>query len=117
MNKERLKKKEPNPNRALLRPLIELINKLRCEIPSKADLRAMEKRIMSKISDWAANVAPKLDNIQTGVDALQDLVTQLQSSPGTLTPEDQAILDQIETKVNSLASDAGNIPSPPAPPT
>jgi hypothetical protein len=78
-------------------------------------MEEMENKIMSKISDWAANVGPKLDSIQTGLDAVQALVEQLQNSAGEITPEDQALLDQIETKVNALAADASSVPAPPAP--
>lgn len=78
-------------------------------------IEEMEKKIMSKISDWVGTVGPKLDSIQTGLDAVQALVEQLQNSAGEITPEDQALLDQIETKVNALAADANSVPAPPAP--
>lgn len=82
-------------------------------LATKQDLRQMEKRIMSKISEWADRVEPKLDSVQTGIDELQRLVTEFQNSPGTLSPEDQARLDTIESKTNALATDASGIPKPP----
>lgn len=78
-------------------------------------MEEMENRIMSKISDWVGTVGPKLDSIQTGLDAVQALVEQLQNSPGEITPEDQALLDQIDAKVNALAADANSVPAPPTP--
>lgn len=78
-------------------------------------LAEMENRIMSAISDWVTKVGPKLDSIQIGIDAIQALVEQLQNSPGAITPEDQVLLDQIETKVDALGTDANSIPTPPTP--
>lgn len=83
------------------------------ELVTKRDLEEMEKRIMSKIGDWANRVEPKLDSIQTGLDELQKMVEDFQNSPGDLSPEDQAALDRIEAKTNALATDAGSIPAKP----
>lgn len=90
--------------------------KSRFELATLHDLKRMENRIMSAIGDWSAKVGPKLDRIQTGLDAVQALVEQLQNSPGAITPEDQALLDQIETKVDAIASDADSVPAPPPTP-
>lgn len=75
----------------------------------------MESKIMSAISDWAGKVGPKLTRIQEGLDKVQALVEQLQNSPGTLTTQDQALLDQIETQVDVIATDADGVPASPSP--
>lgn len=87
--------------------------KSHANLATKHDLLYMERRIMSAISTWVEKVVPKLDSIQTGIDALQELVEELQNSPGAITPEDQALLDQIESKVNALATDAEGLPPAP----
>lgn len=70
---------------------------------------------MSAISDWAANIGPKLTGIQQGLDKVQALVEQLQNSPGTISAQDQALLDQIETQVDAIATDADGVPATPPP--
>lgn len=64
---------------------------------------------MSKVSDFAQQEGAKLTEIQgavgsiaTGVKNLDDLINQLQNTPGEITPEDQALLDQIQAQSNDL---------------
>ena len=60
---------------------------------------------MSAISDYAAKVNAFNDRVDaaiagvTGdVEAQAALIKQLQDNPGPITPEDQAILDQLEAR-------------------
>lgn len=76
---------------------------------------------MSQISTFAATVqtafdkvSADLDTIQTGITNLDTLITQLQNSPGSITPQDQALLDQIQAASAALATkaDAVNVTAP-----
>ena len=99
---------------------------LRAMTPAtKHDLDQVKKEIMSAITDWAAKedadltaINATLDGIVTGVAGLDELIKQLQNSPGTLSPEDQAVLDRIEAASAALVTKAGAIDtSAPKPPT
>lgn len=73
---------------------------------------------MSAISDYEAKVDAAFTAIGASVDSivnsvagvsgdvsrLKDIISALQASAGTVTPEDQALLDKSETAVNALAS-------------
>jgi len=45
-----------------------------------------------------------VNGVAGDVDRLKATIKQLQDSAGTVTPEDQALLDKSEAAVNSLAS-------------
>ena len=83
-----------------------------------------EKNVMSKITDWAANmqvslaaVSATLDSIVAGVAALDTLITNFQNSPGTLAPADQAALDGIQAASAALVTKSAAISvAPPTPP-
>ncbi len=84
-----------------------------------------EQELMSKITDWAAQeqadlsaISNTLDTVVTGITALDALITAFQNSPGTLSPEDQAALDGIQTASKALVAKASAISvEPPKPPT
>lgn len=90
-----------------------------------ADLKQIGD-IMSAISDFAAKQNEFNDKIDTAVSgltddikALSDLIKQLQESAGTITPEDQALLDGIQARTGAIADkltalDSLNPPAPPA---
>src|SRR4029077_2266147 len=74
------------------------------------NLCRIERQIMSAISDFAT----KMDAFNTRIDAaiadlqgdvknLEDQIAALQNSPGTITPEDQALLDGITTRASAVA--------------
>lgn len=83
---------------------------------------------MNAIQTFAANVKTSFDKIGQSVDGivadidnLKKKIDELQNSPGTLTPEDQASLDAIQAQANTLseklaALDAAteSAPTPPA---
>lgn len=76
----------------------------------------MEERIMSQISDYAGRVNTAFDAIGTSVDAivsaqtgiagdvteLKRIILELQTNPGPISPEDQALLDALEVKITGL---------------
>lgn len=87
-------------------------------LTTKNDLHEMELRIMSKISDYAAAQAAfntrqgaAIDSLVTSqaglvddVKTLNDKITELQNSAGQITPEDQALLDDLQTKAADLTT-------------
>lgn len=86
----------------------------------------LENTIMSAISDFKAKMDAHNDAMDTAIAGLQgdiknlnDQITALQNSPGTITPADQALLDGIEAKAKSIADQLGALDAitPPAPPT
>lgn len=92
---------------------------------TKHDLKEMEHRIMSAISDFAARVAAFNDRIDTAITDLQgdvknleDQIAALQASAGQITPEDQALLDAIESRASTVADklDALDALTPPVAP-
>lgn len=83
---------------------------------------------MSAISEYAAAQAAFNARIETSVagitadvTSLNDKITELQNSPGRITPEDQALLDGLQAQGAALAAklealDAIVTVPPPAPP-
>lgn len=90
-----------------------------------AKLIQLGEQIMTVISDFAAKLkdhqdrqAAALEGIQGDVKAINDKLTAIQNSPGTLSAEDQASLDEalarsevLTTKLEAL--DAETPPTPP----
>ncbi len=130
--------------------------RLHAHLATKEDLKQLGDKIMSKISDYVTAVETQLDGIGQNVDglvtaigdistsiggiagdvtALKALIDQLNTNPGPITPEDQALLDQSLVKLSALstkaqsAKDAASVAAqaaktlddatenPPAPPT
>jgi len=59
-----------------------------------------------------------LNDIASDIQALTDLVASLRSAEGTLTAEQQAVLDELDSKGGELADKAkalANVTPPPAP--
>lgn len=90
---------------------------LRLGLPAtKRDIEQATKQIMSAITDWAAQEQADLDKIKAtlegivaGISALDKLITDLQNSPGTLSPEDQAALDAIKSASDALVTQSAAI--------
>lgn len=55
------------------------------------------------------SLATALNNIATGITALDALITQLQNSPSTISTGDQALLDQISAQSAALVTQANAI--------
>lgn len=94
-------------------------------LPTQADLKEMENKIMSAISDFAAKQKSFNDRqdaavtgLQGDVEYLVKKIEELQSTPGSITPEDQALLDEIQTRSEAIATklEALDALTPPAPP-
>ncbi len=87
------------------------------------------EHVMSAISDFSTKVNAAFDTLGTAVDGLvtdiqtlNDEIKKLQDSAGTVTPEDQALLDEIQTRAQGVADKAKALddltaapPTPPAP--
>lgn len=74
------------------------------------NLHEMKDEIMSAISDFSDRVKESFTTIGQSVDGitsdfaqLKALIEKLQNSPGSITPEDQATLDQAETQIKGIA--------------
>lgn len=89
-------------------------------------LDTMETHIMSAISDFAAKQAAFNDRIDAAVTglggdvaSLKDEILKLQNSSGAITPEDQASLDAIQARTETIATklEALDALTPPTPPT
>jgi outer membrane murein-binding lipoprotein Lpp len=90
-----------------------------------ATLIQIGERTMSAISDFAAKQAAHNQQVSADLDALKQQISDLntkiatlQNSPGAITPEDQATLDQIEAAGADLATKADALAgvTPPTPP-
>lgn len=87
----------------------------------------MERILMSAISKFATEqntfndrVDAAVTGLQSDIQALNDKITELQNSPGEITPEDQALLDTLQTRAEGItakieALDALTPPTVPAP--
>lgn len=72
--------------------------------------------IMSRISDFAATtnafmntLGTAIENIAQDIAALKATIETLQNSPGAMTPEDQALLDQAQAQLEAMATRAQEI--------
>ncbi len=84
---------------------------------------------MSAISDFAAKqaehnarVTEALNDLAGDITTLNDKISELQNSAGSVTPEDQALIDDLEVKGGELAARAEALadltpPKPPVEPT
>jgi predicted nucleic acid-binding Zn-ribbon protein len=87
------------------------IGRLDSRPATKLDLLKTERNIMSAISDFAAkqkDFNTRLDTAVTGlqgdIKALNDKITELQNTTGGITPEDQALLDELQAKAEEMAT-------------
>lgn len=96
-------------------------------IVTNINIKKEGAKIMSKISEFAQAVAGSFDTIAASVDGLttdvktlNDKITELQNSSGVISPEDQALLDEIQAEAQALAGKLATLDdqtsAPPAPP-
>lgn len=106
----------------------------------RREARIRHKQLMSAISDFAAKqkefnqrqataidgAVESLKGLTDDVAALNKKIEELQNSPGTITPEDQALLDDLQTQGDAAAQKAESLANalkaldeqtPPTPPT
>lgn len=87
-------------------------NKVLCAIDKLLlALKRTERRIMTKISEFAEKQAAfnnRMDSAVQGivgdVAELNRKIEELQNSPGTITPEDQALLDALEVRGDAISA-------------
>ena len=88
-------------------------------------LHAQGEKLMSAISDFAAKqnqfndrLSAAIDGVAADVASLNAKIEELQNTPGTITPEDQAILDALQAQGEAIASrlEAVDSLTPPTPP-
>ena len=87
------------------------------------ELKGKEETNMSQLTDWAAQeqadltaISNTLDQVVTGVAALDVMITTFQNSPGTLSAADQAALDGIQAASKALVVKSAAISvAPPGP--
>lgn len=91
---------------------------LRVLSTTRAELRLTRKIIMSAISDFAAkqkafnerqakavdDAVASLAGLVGDVQTLNDKITELQNSQGGVTPEDQALIDDLQTQGEAVAA-------------
>lgn len=67
---------------------------------------------------WNAEIKDDLNAISDKIATLQTTISQLQDSAGKVTPEDQAIIDDLQAKAADLGAQAGGVAgkTPPPPP-
>jgi len=77
---------------------------------TKHDLKELEHKIMSAISDFTTKVQAFFDrqdkaitDLQDDVKTLNDQIAALQASNGAITPEDQAALDAITERASTIS--------------
>ena len=90
-----------------------------------ADFAAKQKAFNDRQGAAVDAAVTSITAIQGDLKTLNDKITELQNSPGAITPEDQALLDQLDaqgeavsTKVEAAAAALSNLDAmtPPAPP-
>ena len=74
---------------------------------------------VAAVSDYVTQINVSVDGIQGDVDGLKKALEDIQNSPGTLSPEDQASLDAALTAVGAIATkvQALDDATPPAAPS
>jgi hypothetical protein len=89
---------------------------VRCESPgghavTKQDLEESTANIMGSISNFAAaqeavnaQIAAAITGVASDIAGLNALIQQLQDSAGTVSPEDQALLDALQVQGAALAA-------------
>lgn len=80
-------------------------------LATRQDLERMEKNIMSKIAEFAAAQKAFNDRQDTAIDdltgdvqTLNDKIAALQNSAGEITPEDQALLDDLQAHAATVTT-------------
>jgi hypothetical protein len=80
-------------------------------LATKQDLKETEKNIMEAIQSFATKVKDSFTKLGIAVDGvvvdvkdLKDQIAAFNNSPGTLSPDDQAALDEIAATADTLAN-------------
>ena len=81
------------------------------------DIKARLGAMMSAVTDFHDKIVAAMRAIEADVDHIFDALTAIQNSPGTLSPADQASLDDALATAESLKAKADKDALPPVPPT
>jgi predicted phage tail protein len=102
-----------------------------CVVEEIRKLRKEVKKVMSKVTDFAAATKETLDQVITSLNnivideanlakQIQDLKDQIANGGSSLTPEDQAALDAVTVSATTIAARtkeiADAVPDLPVPP-
>jgi ABC-type transporter Mla subunit MlaD len=74
-----------------------------------AEYEAKVDAAFTAIGSSVDAIVTSVAGVSGDVDRLKALIAQLQASAGTVTPEDQALLDKSEAAVNGLASRVASV--------
>lgn len=108
-----------------VREILDLLRAAHGHLATKTDLQQTESKIMSAISDFATKLTGFFDrqdkavaDLQGDVDNLTKQIAALQATSGAITPEDQALLDGIQTRASTISDklDALDALTPPVAP-
>ena len=69
-----------------------------------ADFAAKQKAFNERVSTGLADVGIAVEDIAKDIETLNKKIEDLQNSPGGVTPEDQALLDELESVGGDLAT-------------
>lgn len=89
-----------------------LVHELRASREERrTDISTLLQNIMSAISDFAAKqtafnarLSTAIDGVGEDIKTLNDLITKLQTTPGPISPEDQATLDSLQAAGEALTA-------------
>lgn len=105
---------------------LDRIEQNQARVLSKLDaLRKQGEKLMSKISEYVdkqlahnKDIDKHLDGISAGIGDLKKTIADLQNSQGSVTAEDQALLDKAEAQAQALEDKAHAMDTlqPPTPP-
>jgi len=90
--------------------------KSRARTVTKRDLRELEKKLMSAISEFVAKQNELSNRVDVALAGIEADITLLKSQVGQITPEDQALLDAATTRLEGVAAKAEAIDALTAPP-
>jgi len=103
----------------LIRLAALLIRKLECVELKVEDIMSAIGDFAKKQNDFNDRMDKAVSGLQNDVKLLNDTIAELQSTQGAITAEDQALLDQIESRSDAIATklEALDALTPPTPPT
>jgi hypothetical protein len=75
-------------------------------VATKHDLKELECKIMSQISEFASTVNANFVRIKNGIIALDKKIQEFMDTPGKLPPDEEALLKTISDDSGALAEAA-----------
>lgn len=96
-----LELKRSNDNKAVLNRIAEMENKVMSAI---SDYAAKQKAYNERHGAALDSVIESQSGLTEDIAELNRKIEELQNSPGTITPEDQALLDEAQAQGEALAT-------------